>query len=200
MRQTSAWQDGMVIEEGSLPGALAKMLPAFLAGAAKASGDTIDSSFGDKLRQKARELESLARGAYHGAMQNTQTFLVMAHDDSNGTIELEDDRPRIRWPAVGTQKVFDRINKALSEATAPLGGTYVKNPMWADWLGNRLITVHPLGGCAMADRAEEGVVDHRGRVFSGTQGSEVYAGLLVGDGAIMPRSLGVNPLLTISAL
>ncbi len=52
----------------------------------------------------------------------------------------------------------------------------------------------------MADDAERGVVDDRGRVFAGPTGSEVHDGLLVADGSIIPRPLDVNPLLTISAL
>ena len=43
------------------------------------------------------------------------------------------------------------------------------------------------------------MVDHRGRVFSG-DGTEVHDGLIVADGAVVPRPLAVNPLLTISAL
>jgi cholesterol oxidase len=52
------------------------------------------------------------------------------------------------------------------------------------------------------DRSD-GVVDHRARVFDASPGkgsAEVHEGLYVIDGALMPRSLGVNPLLTITAL
>src|SRR5581483_1215383 len=60
--------------------------------------------------------------------------------------------------------------------------------------------VHPLGGCAMADDAAFGVVDHMGTVFSGTRGAEVHKGLHVADGAVLPRPVGINPSLTISAV
>jgi cholesterol oxidase len=63
-----------------------------------------------------------------------------------------------------------------------------------------VMTVHPLGGCAIGSSAETGVVDHASRVFSGTTGTDVYDDLYVMDGSIVPTSLGVNPLLTISTL
>src|ERR671917_2118505 len=199
-RDQSDLEQGTVIEEGSIPGALADHLPPAMLAVARASGVDTDPGLQDRIKELARELDSLALGPYRGAVRNTQTYLVMSHDDGNGRAVLEEDRLRIHWPHVGGQPVFHRISKALQDATEALGGTYLTSPIWNKLLGERLVTVHPLGGCVMADDAERGVVNHKGQVFAGPQGSTVYEGLYVSDGAVIPRPLGVNPLLTISAL
>ena len=199
-RQTSKVEEGLVIEEGAIPGVLANFIPQVMALAAKLIGRDTDSGLLDLVKEKARELESLVRGAYHGAIRNTQTYLVMAHDNSGGRMYLEDDRLRIDWPGVGMQPIFQRVNDLLKQATVPLGGTYLTNPIWSQLFKHDLITVHPLGGARMAETAANGVVNHKGQVFSGKTGTEVYDSLYVCDGSIMPRSLGVNPLLTICAL
>lgn len=199
-REKQSLDDGMVIQEGSVPGVLSAILPATFATAAAAFGKDTDEGVIDFLQERAREIESNLGGAYRGAVANTQTYLVMAHDGGDGEIKLDDDRVRVHWPGVGEREIFKKINARLEAATAALGGTFVPNPTWTPQFEERLVTVHPLGGCPMAETAADGVVNHKGQVFVGAEGAEVHGGLYVCDGAIVPRSLGVNPLLTISAL
>lgn len=201
LRQDGELEKGLVIEEGALPGVLSDTIPTVFMLAAKAMGHGTDRvSVADGLRKAQREVETLVRGAYHGAAAATQTYLVMAHDDAAGRLLLENDHLRVIWPDVGQQEIFHRINTLLRKATEPLGGIYLANPLWHPFLGQGLVTVHPLGGCVMAEQAEQGVVNHAGQVFAASQGNTVHPGLYVLDGAIIPRSLGVNPLLTIAAL
>jgi cholesterol oxidase len=200
LRGTDRLNDGMIIEEGVIPSTLGPILAPALLMASRAVGEDTDAGLRDYAEEKYREIQALVPGGSTGAVGNTQTFLVMAHDDSAGRIHLADDRVRISWPGVGSQAVFDKINGELLRATAALGGTYVTNPLWTKLAGRSLVTVHPLGGCGMGETSETGVVDHRGRVFSGESGDQVHDGLYVSDGSVIPRSLGVNPLLTISAL
>lgn len=200
-RDTANLRDGFVIEEGSIPGALGPILPTIMESAAEVVGKRTDSGPAGWLHEKERAAESLLRGPYHGAVANTQIYLVMAHDDAAGRMSLVDDRLRIAWPGVGSQPIFKKVNDTLASATAALGGgVEVPNPIWSALIGRKLITVHPLGGCIMGERAEDAVVNHAGLVFAGEAGSEVYNNLLVADGSVIPTSLGVNPLLTISAL
>ncbi len=191
---------GMVVEEGSLPGLMAPLLPAIFSAASASIGEDTDRGFLDRVREKARALESIFRDSSHGAVNHTQTYLVMSHDDGKGKIQLSGNRPEVVWPNVGKQPVFAEISQRLKQATTALGGTYIRNPMWDERLGHELVTVHPLGGCGMADSAERGVVNERCQVFSAEHGQAVYDRLYICDGSVIPRSLGVNPLLTITAL
>lgn len=198
LRGASEFEHGMVIEEGSFPAALAPALPAIMAGGAAIAAVPPGSQLGpDKL---AREVAGTLLGAYHGAVDHSEVLLVMSHDDAGGRLVLEDDRLRIRWPGLSEEATFARVHERLAQGVVPINAALVKNPTWTELLGRRLITVHPLGGCPMGESAAEGVVDHAGRVFAGTAGANVHDGLYVCDGAVMPRALGVNPLLTISAV
>ncbi|MFM0553857.1 alpha/beta fold hydrolase [Paraburkholderia sediminicola] len=201
-RNTANVRDGYVIEEGSLAGSVGAALVGLLGAVAPIEGvDVAPRSFEEQLAYDARVVTSFLRGPYHGALHHTQSYLVMAHDDESGEIDVDDKgQPRIVWKKAGKQPIFQAIEEVLKQATVPLGGKYMRNPISTDILKNRTVTVHPLGGCGMGEDAEHGVVDHMGRVFSGATGNAVHEGLYVMDGAVMPMSLGVNPLLTISAL
>ncbi|HEY0992481.1 MAG TPA: GMC family oxidoreductase N-terminal domain-containing protein, partial [Kofleriaceae bacterium] len=200
LRTADNREQGMIIEEGAIPGPIAALVPLPMSIAAAKLGVDTDEGFADKVREKARELVSLVGGPYHGAMQNTQTYLAMTHEQSSGTMTLVNDRLQLSWPDIGKEPIFDKVNDRLIEATAALGGTFVRNPLWSDLFKHHLVTVHPLGGCAMGETAATGVVNHKGQVFSSTTGGDVHGGLYVADGSVIPRPLGVNPLLTISAL
>jgi cholesterol oxidase len=199
LRSTDRLKDGMIIEEGAVPGGLGSFLPGAWAAAAQLLGRDTDQGLADRLRERERELDSLVRGPHHGAVHNTQTYLVMTHDSGNGRLKLVDDRLRVQWPEAGTEAIFQQVAARLLEATKPLGGTYLKDPIWTKLLGHSLITVHPLGGCPMGPDADHGVVNHEGTVFNPDDGT-LHEGLHVSDGSVIPLPLGVNPLLTISAL
>ena len=196
LRRSANPAENFVIQEGALPSPLAPLLPAMLGSASPLFGT--DTDLGDSVSEVGRTLKSLASGSYKGAVAHTQTFLVMAHEASQGEMHLVDDELSIHWPDAGRDPVFERISKALETATGATGGTYIPNPIWSETLGRNLVSVHPLGGCAMADSAADGVVDDRGRVFNPAGG--VHPGLHVLDGSVIPSSLGVNPSLTITAV
>jgi cholesterol oxidase len=200
IREQDELGQGLVIEEGVIPGAISVVLAKVFGIAAGMLGNDTDDGLADFYRERKRELQALLGGAYRGSLHNTLTYLVMTHDDSNGQVVLQDDRARVNWAGVGSQPIFARVSELLERATAGLGGTYLRNPIWTKLFGHDLVTVHPLGGCPMGEDAASGVVDHKGRVFSGTEGEGVHDGLYVMDGSIIPRSLGVNPLFTISAV
>ncbi|MEO7457747.1 MAG: alpha/beta fold hydrolase [Gemmatimonadaceae bacterium] len=197
-RATTDVNEGFIIEEGDVPGPVGTLNPLMYVTAGPFIGEKTDHEH--KARQALKTLSSLTRGPYTGATDSAQTFLVMSHDDSGGHIRLEDGRLRVHWGGVGEQPHFARMDRKLEEASAAMNAEYFRNPLWTSLLGERLITVHPLGGVPMGESGESGAVNHKGQVFRGDTGTDVYDDLYVMDGSVMPRSLGVNPLITISSV
>ncbi|HVN05782.1 MAG TPA: GMC oxidoreductase [Bryobacteraceae bacterium] len=200
MRQQPELNDGIVIQEIVTPGALSGLLPEALARTGAALGKVSGEALGEALAADEAEIESLFLGPYGTTADHTQAYLVTTHERGSGSMRLENGRLRIDWPHVGEQPIFRKVNDTLAEATRALGGNYLINPVWSTVFNRDLITFHPLGGCRMSDDAAQGVVNHKGQVFAGPAGTAVHDGLYVCDGSTIPRSLGVPPLLTISAL
>ncbi|MTI23152.1 GMC family oxidoreductase [Fulvivirga sp. RKSG066] len=200
-RKESSLEDGMTIEEGSIPSPIKDLMTPALFAFSRLTGRDTDRGFKDFIREKWREVTSFFRGPYWGSVKHTQVYLVMANDDGMGSMHLgKSDEAVIEWKDVGRQKIFEKISEQLHEVSRALGGRYVRNPTWSKLMNFDLMTVHPLGGCVMGDTAKQGVVNHKGQVYNGTEGSKVYKSLYVMDGAVFSRSVGTNPLLTISGI
>lgn len=153
------------------------------------------------------------------ALEYTAVYGMMGDDGADGLIEfkpgdadtpLSDGQVGISWLGVGDLPVFAQQMDALHHAhgglfgLGGLGGRVLPNPLWQPLpdvgpLGAKIgaATVHPLGGCPMADAVDAGVVDSYGRVFAK---AGLLPGLAVLDGSIIPVALGINPALTIAAL
>ncbi len=177
----------LTVQEGVMPSALAPMLPVLFVPNGRLLG----------------AMQSLISGVYKGPFARLQTFFAVSHDSAAGRFVLEDDRLVLRWPGAKDEPVYKRLDDVLSKIVANAGGSYVKNPLAGTVMGHQPATAHPLGGCGMGHERTDGVVNHTGAVFDATPGAgatDVHKGLYVVDGAIIPRSLGVNPLLTITAL
>ena len=195
LRDSADVNHGLVIEDSVLPSAIADVVAGILASANVAEGER-----SSKARVAGRALQQRGRRAGHGPLSRTQGYMVMSSDDGDGHLVLDGDEVAVRWPHVGDRPVFRHDNDELRLASEAVNASWLRNPFWTKAFGDALVTVHPLGGCVMADDAAQGVVDHRGGVFSGSDGGATHDGLYVADGSIVPRPLGVNPLLTISAL
>ncbi len=179
--------NSLTIQEGVLPSALAPILPVMFIPNGRLLG----------------ALQSLVAGVYKGPFAGLQTFFAVSHDSASGRLVLDDDRVTVRWPTAKDEPVYQRLDAALEALVGKSGGSYVKNPLAGTVMGQQPSTAHPLGGCGMGRERDAGVVDHKCQVFDGRAGAgstDVLDGLFVIDGSVLPRSLGVNPLLTITAL
>jgi cholesterol oxidase len=177
----------LIIQEGVAPSALAPMLPVMFVPNGRLLG----------------ALQSLVSGVYKGPFASLQTFFAVSHDTAQGRLSLVDDKLVLAWPGAKDQPVYARLDAALSQLVTSVGGSYVKNPLAGTVMGQQPATAHPLGGAGMGRDGATGVVDHKCRVFDASQDTAetaVHDGLYVIDGSVIPRSLGCNPLLTITAL
>ena len=167
--------------------------------------DTVTGNEKAQSDRLARDLEPVAQlHDPNGAMNHTMLYLVMGQDNARGTILFEapwtepDGRIRVSWDQAGQQQIFTRMNQELRRHARALEANFISNPTWSIFKLGHLITAHPLGGCPMGDDYLQGAVDPFGRVFAGD--GSVHDGLYVTDGSVIPSALGVNPLMTISAL
>jgi choline dehydrogenase-like flavoprotein len=114
-------------------------------------------------------------------------LLVMVNDDNNGSVQLDGNGVE-SYTAAFTPPEQQRIDGALDftrDVLREAGASTVR------WTG--LLTTHVQGTCRMGSDPERSVVD-------GDAQSWDVKRLYVGDGSVVPRTLSVNPSLTIMAL
>ena len=165
------------------PGTLARMAPRILSRIARRllRRDT-DTSLSGEISTLFGDCE-LSAGVL--------PLLGMGRDIPDGKMRLQEGLLQVDWSKHGRSATyFDRVHKLSQEVSGRLGGSFMDNPIWHL---NRVITVHPLGGCPMGRDETEGVVDSNCEVFG-------YPGLHVVDGSVMPGPVGPNPSLTIAAV
>ncbi|KAJ7641620.1 hypothetical protein FB45DRAFT_825916 [Roridomyces roridus] len=181
--------DGYVIQEGAVPQALAPLLQTLLEGLS--------------IPRSLSSLQSRVVGPYakSGSVQRTQTYLVMTHDNGEGLVTMDGDKPRLQLLNVGRKEHVAKLTEVLENATRLIGGKLIASPFYNASSEREGITVHPLGGAVMSSdgSGRNGGTNHLGQLFTG-QGEEVHEGLICVDASVIPTSLGVNPFATITAL
>lgn len=134
-----------------------------------------------------------------GWARRTGILLFMQPLDNHMTLKL---RRRWWWPLSETvtsewnsganvPKYFPLANDLARRLGEKMNG--YPGSLLPEVLFHLTSTAHILGGCPMAERPEEGVIDPYGRLFG-------YEDFYVADGSIVPGNLSVNPSLTITAL
>lgn len=200
-----------VIEEFAVPGALRNVF-----GEIVTLLDAIgrhDNKTPEPMAAVAVSGETIDHMSLYGLMGDERGSDVSA----NGTITLPaapepssaavEGGVRIDWESVGDRPVYRQMRDWMHKATDTNEGPSQLYPARVvpgqDFVSEGLassvtVTVHPLGGCLMSADAASGVVNDKGQVFKADGG--VHETLVVLDGSIVPRPLGINPALTITAL
>ncbi len=152
---------------------------------------------GNVLRHPIKFLKSLWP---FGWAKQSSVLLVMQTDENYLNI-----KHKPRWWRLGGKSIGSTVPKGniapasyipiANEVATRMAEKMDGEPMsmWSEAILDAPTTAHILGGCAMGESAEKGVVGYNGEVFG-------YPNMFVADGSVVPANLGVNPSLTITAL
>jgi cholesterol oxidase len=170
------------LAEGSQVGKLSARVARFL-------GDSLVTSL--RLAHSPHIGARLSSLLGQGVLSDTSMpLLAMGRELPEGRITLHRGELSIRWDMGSSRDYFTLARERMRAIAESAGGQYRDNPIG---LGDRMITVHPLGGAPMAVSPQLGVCDPYGQVFG-------FPGLYIADGSVMPGSVGPNPALTIAAM
>ena len=175
-----------VVEDDGFPNLLLNAVKAYFDG-------RLRTTFGKNL---LKELEEFLRD--DTLLRNVLLWLGAGMDAADGRLHLKRKwfMPwkrvlHLAWQVDRSKGVIEAVEAMHQSLTEASGGRSVALPTWS--VLDSLLTLHPLGGCPIGTSAENGVVDHLGRVFG-------YPNLMVADGAVLPTPTVRNPSHTIAAL
>lgn len=204
----------MVIEELAVPGPLRRIFEESVTFA-----DTLESLVTvDESDHRDGHPDDDPYAVNARKIKRTSLFASMGDDGAAGTLRLVnavgsndgDGFITVDWPEAKRHPLFEAQAQQIADFAkgAKRDGRTIANPLlnlvpkalksFIDDARGPVLTVHPLGGCAMADSVDDGVVDSFGQVFRRDGG--IFPGLIVLDGSIIPSALGTNPALTIAAM
>eukprot|EP00794_Sanderia_malayensis_P018310 gene18310-20134_t len=186
-------RDGFVMHDVAIPRAY---LAPYIVSSAIASGELQVNSF-----PGGGQWSTLLQRLDDAAINNSLGLYCMTNNDGPGelTYDKEAKRIRIDWDPEKHRKYYFAAHKALQQAINGLGGHSAINPKWSNQLSEHAFTRQPLGGCRMGNTGLNGVVNDRGQVFIGDS-DDIYDGLYVIDGSVIPCVLGVSPAFTITCI
>jgi cholesterol oxidase len=169
-------------------------LGAMLVGGASPSSDdgppvTSWLDLWDRDRMFLMELGGLKQ--LMGMPRSAWCFGVMGLNEAPGSLQLDQLRRLTHSPARDDHGFDDRAHHRLRELANAMSAMLLTPPRGL--ITRMPVTVHPLGGAAIADSPDLGVVNPYGEVYN-------YPGLYVADGSILPTPTGVAPSMTIAAL
>jgi choline dehydrogenase-like flavoprotein len=113
--------------------------------------------------------------------------LLMTNDENNGRVDVAEDGTEV-FAADFVPSEFERLDNALDFSKQVLEAAGAKQVVWTG-----ISSTHVQGSCRMGSDPARSVVDEHGE-------SHDVKRLFVGDASVIPRTLSVNPSLTIMAL
>jgi choline dehydrogenase-like flavoprotein len=121
------------------------------------------------------------------AYRHITGLLTLVNDENNGTVWIDEDG-RDRHSFAFNEREQERIDRSLEFAQEVLRRSGAR-----ELFHTGLLSTHLQGSCRMGSDPERSVVDSHGE-------SHDVRRLFVGDSSVVPRTLSVNPSLTIMAL
>ncbi|KAF2736450.1 FAD/NAD(P)-binding domain-containing protein [Polyplosphaeria fusca] len=183
--------DAHVIQEGAIPEAASPLIQYLLDQCPSKSPPTK----WNMLKRLIARLRTMLFGSYAlgSSINTTITYLVMSHDHNEAIMTLHNDQPKLQFLGRERHTHAKYLQGVLTKMTHAIGGTFID--------ASPETTVHPLGGARMAydGTGRTGAVNSTGQLFCDV-GANVHEGIICVDASVVPRSLAVNPMATITAL